>query len=78
MSDKKVSQLIYNEQTDRYELNGYGLHCGDCFEVLVFSEEINDFKWFETSIESNWETGWYLTGSLKYQSIGGLYAREIR
>lgn len=73
---KSVSQLIYNENTDRYELNGYGLHCGDCFEVLVFNGLTNKAEWIETSIESN-SSGWYLVGLSGYQ-ISGLFARELQ
>lgn len=72
---KKVYQLIYNEETDRYEMNGYGLHCGDCFEVLVFNGLTNSAEWIETRIESNAE-GWYLVGLAGYQ-IGGLFARNL-
>lgn len=71
----KVSQLIYNEETDHYELNGYDLHCGDCFEVLVFNGLTNKAEWIETRIEGN-DDGWYLIGLSGYQ-INGLFAREL-
>lgn len=70
----KVSQLTYNEETDRYELDGYGLHCGDCFEVLVWNGLTNMAEWIATRIENN-KDGWYLVGIVGYQ-IGGLFARE--
>lgn len=74
-----MAQLKYNESTDRFELNGYGLHCGDCFEVLIWDSQKNEGEWVETSIESNWETGWYLTNKklIGYQ-LEGLIARELK
>lgn len=70
----KVYQITYNEDTDRYEIDGYGLHCGDCFEVLVFNGLTNKAEWVETRIEGNNE-GWYLVGLAGYE-IGGLFARK--
>lgn len=72
---KKISQLIYNENTDRYELDGEGLHCGDCFEVLVVNGLSGKPEWIDTRIEYNNNHGWYLIGIVGYQ-IGGLFARR--
>lgn len=70
-----VSQIQYNQDTDRYEMNGYELHCGDCFEVLVFNGLTNKSEWIETKIENN-NDGWYLIGLAGYQ-INGLFARDL-
>lgn len=53
--------LVYGEQQDRIDirfgLKEYygGLHCGECFEVMIGDE------WKPTRIENN-SNGWYLVG----------------
>ncbi len=66
-----MAQLWYNEKTDRYEMNGDELHCGDCLEVLICDDGVT--KWVPTRMEST-DCGWYLVGLEDYQ-IGGLFAR---
>ena len=74
-----MTQLKYNESTDRYEINGYGLHCGNCFEVFIWNNSTGAGEWVETSIESDWEKGWYLTNKklIGYQ-LEGLIVRELK
>ena len=56
----KQGALIFNEQTDRYDIRfdlaDYygGLHCGECLEVMVGG------KWRSTRIEM--AERWYLVG----------------
>ena len=64
--NKTVAQLTYNPDTDRYELDGCDLHCGDCLTVLIAG------KWVDTRIE--YGEDWYLVGLTGYQ-IGGLFAK---
>lgn len=70
---EQVFQIKYDEDADRYYIDDYALHCGDCFEVLVFNGLTNKAEWVETSIEGTRDT-WYLTGLAGYD-IGGLFAR---
>ncbi len=67
-----ISQLTYNENTDRIEFDGYGLHCGDGLTVLIVDEETGKTKWVETCIE--YSNRWYLVGLSKYQ-VNGLFAK---
>lgn len=69
---KDVFQLIYNEDTDRYELDGYDLHCGDCLSVLVWNGLTGKAEFVDTRMECN-SKGWYLVGLVGYQ-IDGLFA----
>lgn len=56
-------RLGYNSDNDRYGILSMdlweddGLHCGECFEVLV------DGKWIEDRIEMNRNGEWYLVYS---------------
>ena len=70
----KVSQMIYNHDSKRYELDGDDLHCGDCIEVLIFNALSEKAEWIETRIEYNGEA-WYLVGLAGYE-IGGLFAKR--
>lgn len=81
---KRASQMIYNEETERYELNGDGLHCGETLEVLVWFAEKNMAKWVPTRMEyapqemnddGSWNGGWYLVG-LSGLRPAGLFARR--
>lgn len=68
----KIAQLRYNPDTDRLDFDGYGLHCGRCFEVLLVDGVDGQAKWVETRLE--YGDGWYLVGLLGYQA-NGLFAR---
>lgn len=56
-------RLGYNSENDRYGILSMdlweddGLHCGECFEVLI------DDKWVEDRIEMNRNGEWYLVYS---------------
>ena len=66
----KRSRLIYNDDADRYELDGDGLHCGDCIEVLLPD------GWTATRVEYEWNThNWCLVGLTGVQ-LDGLIARR--
>lgn len=71
--NNEVFQLLYNEETERYEMDGYGLHCGDCLSVLIWNSLSGKAEWVDTSIESG-RNGWYFVDLVGYQ-IGGLFAR---
>ena len=71
-----ISQIIYNTETDCYELDGDSLHGGDRLEVLIHNGLSNEDEWIETSIEHN-QDGWYLTGLVGFQ-IPGLFARKFK
>ena len=69
----KIAQLRYNDETDRIEHDGYGLHSGDCLAVLVVDGVDGQTKWVDTCIEfDNGE--WYLVGLMGYQ-VNGLFAK---
>ncbi len=75
-----VSQLKYNNETDRYELGDWELHCGNCFEVLICSNDTEEAEWIQTRIEirvdeHNGHDEWYLVG-IKGVGIDGLFARR--
>ena len=67
---EKIMQLTYNADTDRIELDGYGLHCGDGLEVLVIKN--GQPEWVRTRIEYGDE--WYLIGLPGIQ-VNGLFAK---
>ncbi|MFR5253067.1 MAG: DUF5348 domain-containing protein [Butyricicoccus sp.] len=63
--------LIFDEQTDRYDIRdlaGYygGLHCGECFDVMIGG------KWQPTRIEM--ADSWYLVG-IRADDLSGLRVR---
>jgi len=68
----KQGVLFYDELSKRYDfeysIEKYydGLHCGECFEVLL------NGNWIHTRIEL--DNDWYLVG-LKNISISGLRIR---
>ena len=70
----KKGQLIFNVETNRYDLvsNGEilvdGYHCGDSVDVLI------NGSWFPTRFEYN-DDGWYLVG-LSGIVLNGLTARS--
>lgn len=66
-----VQQIAYNPASDRLELGGTPLHCGDILEVLLLDGD-NDPVWTETRLE--YEDMWYLVGHENIQPCG-LFAR---
>lgn len=68
----KEGVLVFDKSTGRYDIrfniDEYygGLHCGDCFEVLINNE------WKPTCIEMSNE--WYLVG-IKTTNLLGLRVR---
>lgn len=69
-----AAQLTYNPTSERYELDGVGLHCGDALTVLVVNGLTGSMEWIDTRIEMDGNNEWYLVGLLGYQ-IGGLFGR---
>lgn len=65
-----ISQLVYNERTDRIEFDGCDLHCGDCLTVLIVKD--GKPKWVNTRIE--YSESWYLVGLWGFQ-VNGLFAK---
>lgn len=74
----KIEQISYNEETDRLECGGTGIHCGDCLEVLLPSED-GSITWQEVSFEARFEIDgaarWYMPGKKGISPIG-LFARK--
>ena len=68
MKRKRYGHLRYNPESRRYVLDGWELHCGDAFEVLI-----ND-EWIGTRIEMT-GSNWYLIG-LALDTLAGLEARS--
>lgn len=71
-------QLVYNAETECYEIGDWDLHCGDCFEVLI-----NDDKerWVRTSMEMHRselkdQDEWYLVGIGNGVQMNNLYERN--
>ena len=71
---QRTGALIFDERTDRYDIrfdvSEYygGLHCGDCFDVLVRG------KWKPTRMEMNATQEWYLVG-VRANDLNGLRVR---
>ena len=69
---QKTGALIFDEQTDRYDIRfdlaDYygGLHCGECMEVFAGG------KWKPTRIE--YGENWYLVG-IRAEDLNGLRVR---
>jgi len=74
MNNKIVCQLRFDEENERITFDNTALHCGDCFEVLIFNGLTNKAEWIDTSLEMNHEKQWYLSGLIGYDIIG-LFAR---
>lgn len=68
-----VAQLVNNEETNRIDFDGVGLHCGECFEVLIWNQATNSAEWVETRIECS--DKWFLVGLSGIQ-VNGLFARR--
>ena len=75
MERKRQGTLIYDEESGRYDirfsLERYygGLHCGECFDVLIGS------RWVPTRIEM--DDRWYLVG-VKTDQLAGLRVRTCQ
>ena len=54
MTKKKAFPLCYNEIIDRWMIDDYGLHCGDCFSIKIYG------KWEPVRIEMTRAGEWYL------------------
>jgi hypothetical protein len=73
MSHQKIGNLFYDLRLGRYDIRfgreEYygGLHCGECFDVLI------DGKWIPTRIEMTEKREWYLV-ELQTQ-LNGLIVR---
>ena len=61
MSEKRVGNLFYDAEIERYDIrfdtNAFyeGLHCGECFDVRI------ENSWIPVRIEMD-DDGWYLVG----------------
>lgn len=64
----KTGQLIYDPTSERYEIDGEELHCGDVLHVMIGQ------TWVETRIELDANDEWYLVGLGEYR-LDGLLAR---
>lgn len=63
----KTGQLIYDPTSERYDIDGQELHCGDVLQVLIGD------SWVDTRIELA-DDEWYLVGLDEYR-LDGLLAR---
>ena len=64
------SRLEYDEEIDRFKIDGYGLHCWERIEILF------NGSWIETRVEVDWskydcKDKWYLVGlkGLEFEGI---------
>ncbi len=67
---QRTGALVFDENTDRFDLASYygGLHCGECFDVLVGG------RWKPTRIEMSASQEWYLVG-IRADDLNGLRVR---
>lgn len=71
---QEIYQLVFDEESERYELDGQSISSGTTLFVYVWNGLSQKFEWVETSMEfSHSRGGYYLTGLLGYQ-VGGLFA----
>lgn len=70
----KVLQITYEPERDRLTWDGWEIHCGQPFEVLM-PDKLGGGTWREVSFECNAQ-GWYMT---TYPGVSpvGLWGREI-
>lgn len=69
-----IGQLKYNEDTERIELDGNGLHAGDPLTVLIVNQAGKP-EWMDTRIEfDHGSKTWLLIGLWGYQ-VNGLFAK---
>lgn len=66
-----VQQIAYDQASDRLQLGGTPLHCGDILEVLILDSD-GFPRWTEARLE--YEDEWYLVGHNNIQPCG-LFAR---
>lgn len=73
-----AGRLVYDAGTDRYqiadeagEIQHPGLHCGECFAVLLPE------GWTDTRIELDGD-GWYLVGTPLRGRLDNLFVRHGR
>lgn len=69
----KISQLRYNEDVDRFHLDGDFLSCGDPLHVLIVNGLTGKTEWADTRIELDGSDRWYLVGLSGYD-LCGLFA----
>ena len=67
---QRTGALVFDENTDRFDLASYygGLHCGECFDVVVGD------RWKPTRIEMSASQEWYLVG-IRADDLNGLRVR---
>ena len=67
---QRTGALVFDENTDPFDLASYsgGLHCGECFDVLVGG------RWKPTRIEMSASQEWYLVG-IRADDLNGLRVR---
>ena len=67
---QRTGALVFDENTDRFDLASYygGLHCGECFDLLVGG------RWKPTRIEMSASQEWYLVG-IRADDLNGLRVR---
>ena len=69
-----IKQLTLNEETERIELNGDELHCGDPLTVMIINAAGKP-EWIKTWIEfSHNRRCWYLSDFPNIQ-VNGLFAK---
>lgn len=66
-----VQQIAYDQASDRLQLGGTPLHCGDILEVLILDSD-GFPQWTEARLEC--EDEWYLVSHNNIQPCG-LFAR---
>lgn len=78
MEEKKIGWLGYNYENERFGIldkmdlwADSGLHCGECFEVLINGE------WIPDRIEMKRDNVWYLVeNKLEGSELEGLKVRR--
>ena len=67
---QRTGALVFDENTDRFDLASYygGLHCGECFDVLVGG------MWKPSRVEMSASQKWYLVG-IRAHDLNGLRVR---
>ena len=56
MTAQKETTLVYNYESKRYVLDGWELHCGDCFQAKTLGGQ-----WMDVRIEMSAQC-WYVVG----------------
>jgi hypothetical protein len=71
----RATEAFLREYGTRWCLNGWELHCGDCFQV----EDPTTSTWVDVRIEHAAGIGWYLVGlpsHLRDAQLSNLKARS--